>query len=263
MFGLEIVDLVALVAYLVGITVLGLWMGKTIKSSADYFIAGRRFGKVMAIFSVFGAGTHADQAVSVVAKTYTSGMSGIWYQWLWLFVTPFNWWIAPIMRRCRAITTGDYFEARYNRSVATLYVIVGILIMMFGIGVMLKGSGAIIRAATGGQVSEGLAITVITIIFVVYGVAGGLAAAIVTDFVQGCLTIVFSFLLLPFALYKIGGFSGLHQGVANTVHMLQQSDPAGEVPVAGNWWILVAPGEIGFFYIAMIVINALVGIVTQ
>ena len=47
MFGLEVVDLVALVAYLVGITVLGLWMGRTIKNSADYFIAGRRFGKAV------------------------------------------------------------------------------------------------------------------------------------------------------------------------------------------------------------------------
>ena len=72
-------------------------------------------GKAISIFSVFGAGTHSDQAVSVVSKTYHSGMSGIWYQWLYLFVTPFNWWIAPILRRCRAITTADFFEARYDR----------------------------------------------------------------------------------------------------------------------------------------------------
>jgi len=174
-----------------------------------------------------------------------------------------RFWIAPIMRRCRAITTGDYFEARYTRGVATLYVAVGILIMMVSIGVMLKGSGAVIGAATGGQISEGLAIALVTIIFVGYGVVGGLAAAIVTDFVQGCLTIVFSFILLPFALYKIGGFSGLHQGVADTVHMLQQNDPAGHVPDPSAWWSLVAPGEIGFFYIVVIVINAMIGIVTQ
>ncbi len=263
MFGLEIVDLITLAVYLLGITALGVWMGKTIKNSTDYFVGGRRFGKLLGIFSVFGAGTHSDQAVSVVAKTYTSGMSGIWYQWLYLFVTPFNWWIAPILRRCRAITTGDYFEARYSRGVATLYVLVGIGNMMVAIGVMLKGSGAVIRAVTGGQVSEGWAIVWMTIMFVAYGVVGGLAAAIVTDFVQGLLTIVFSFVLLPFALYRIGGFSGLHEGVARTIHAMQGADPAGHVPDPEKIWSLASPGEIGYFYIAMIVINALIGIVTQ
>jgi len=67
---------------------------------------------------------------------------------------------------------------------------------------------------------------------VVYGVLGGFSAAVVTDFVQGCLTIVFSFLLLPFAIYRLGGFDGLHAGVARTV--------SGS---ADHLWTLVAPGR--------------------
>lgn len=39
-----------------------------------------------------------------------------------------------------------------------------------------------------------------TILFVAYGVAGGLSAAIVTDAIQGVLTVILSFLILPFAL---------------------------------------------------------------
>ena len=259
MFGLEPADLITLAVYLFGITILGVWMGKRIHGTSDFFVGGRRFGKLLGIFSVFGAGTHSDQAVGVVAKTYTSGMSGIWYQWLYLFVTPFNWWIAPIMRRCRAITTGDFFEARYSRSVATLYVLVGSLIMMVSIGVMLRGSGAVIKAATGGQVNEIWAIVAMTIMFVVYGVVGGLAAAIVTDFIQGLLTILFSFILLPIALYHIGGFSGLHDKVAASLH--DGSHVTGLNP--SDAWNLVAPNEIGMFYLFMIVINALIGLVTQ
>ena len=58
-----------------------------------------------------------QEAVSVASKTYTNGISGIWYQWLYLFATPFYWLIAPMMRRFRALTTGDIFELRYNKSV--------------------------------------------------------------------------------------------------------------------------------------------------
>jgi len=70
----------------------------------------RRFGKFMMAMFAFGSGTHSDQAVSVASKSYTNGLSGIWYQWLWLFVTPFYWITPLIFRRMRYITTADYDE---------------------------------------------------------------------------------------------------------------------------------------------------------
>ena len=105
MLGLELIDWLVIIAYLLVITFVGLWAVKKVRSSASFFIGDRKFGKVMMAFFMFGSGTHSDQAVSVAAKTYSSGASGIWYQWLWLFVTPFFWLIAPFFRRMRAVTT--------------------------------------------------------------------------------------------------------------------------------------------------------------
>jgi Na+/proline symporter len=206
----------------------------------------RRFGKVMMIMFSFGAGTHSDQAVSVASKSFTNGLSGIWYQWLWLPVTPFYWLIAPVFRRFRAITTADVFQARFNPSVAMLYALVGTLSLMVTTGVMLKGSSEVISASTGGLLSANLAIAIMTVIFVIYGVAGGLGAAIVTDFIQGILTIIFSFLLLPLVLNAVGGLQGIKQAL---------QDP--------QMLSLVVPAEIGLFYIVIIAFNGLVGIVTQ
>ncbi len=246
MLGVRLVDWMVIIVYLVGITFIGLWAVKKVRSSASFFIGDRKFGKLMMAFFMFGSGTHSDQAVSVAAKTYRAGASGIWYQWLWLFVTPFFWLIAPFFRRMRAVTTGDYFEVRYGRSVSGLYALMGILQLLVAIGVMLKGSGAVVEAVSGGAISSRLAIIAMTAIFVVYGVAGGLAAAIATNFIQGILTIVLSFLILPFALAKVGGMSGLRESIG---------DPA--------MLSLVAPGEITFFFIAVIAFNALVGWVTM
>jgi Na+/proline symporter len=138
--GLHAADIFVLAVYFAGMTVIGVWTARKIKSSADFFMP-RRFGKVMMIMFSFGAGTHSDQAVSVASKSYTNGLSGIWYQWLWLPVTPFYWLIAPVFRRFRAITTADVFRARFNSSVAMLYAVVGILMLAVSIGLMLKGSG--------------------------------------------------------------------------------------------------------------------------
>ncbi len=244
LLGLHIADVFVLGLYLIGITIIGVWAARRIKNVADFFMP-RRFGKAMMIMHAFGTGTHSDQAVSVASKSYTNGLSGIWYQWLWLFATPFYWLIAPVMRRFRAITTADVFEARFSPSVAMLFAVVGMLNLAINIGVMLKGSGAVVQACTG--VPSNVAIFAMTVMFVIYGIAGGLSAAIITDFIQGVLTIVFSFLLLPFILNAVGGLDGIRATIQNADEMFS----------------LVAPGEIGFFYVAMISINGLVGIVTQ
>ena len=103
MLGFESIDWMIILGYLIGITVIGTWAARRVKSAASYFIGDRKFGKWMMMFFMFGSGTHSDQAVSVAAKTYQSGASGIWYQWQWLFVTPFYWIAAPVFRRMRGL----------------------------------------------------------------------------------------------------------------------------------------------------------------
>ena len=245
MFGLGLADLIVVIVYLAGVTALGVWVMRRVKG-VDDFIMPRRFGYWMMTMHSFGTATHSDQAVSVASKSYTNGLSGIWYQWLYLFATPFYWLIAPMMRRFRALTVADIFELRYDSGVAALYAVVSVAMMVTTIGLMLKGSGAVIAGASGGAVSSDAAIIFMTILFVGYGTAGGLGAAIVTDFVQGVLTILFSFLLLPFVLDAVGGIAGMRATI---------NDP--------EMFSLIAPGEIGLFYVAVITVNGLIGIVTQ
>lgn len=246
MAGLTWLDWLVLLVYLLGITAIGLWAARRVRSAANYFISDRRSGKLMMMLFSFGTGTHSDQAVAVSAKSFATGASGIWYQWLWLPVTPVYWLIAPIFRRTRAVTTSDIYEARYNGSVGALYAVMGMLQLLVTIGLMLRGAGAMVNAVTGGGISVEVAILVMTVLFVVYGMAGGLNAAIVTDFVQGILTVVLSFLILPFALDVVGGMGGLREMVA---------DP--------TLFEIIAPGEIGIFYVTVIALNGIIGWVTQ
>lgn len=246
MLGLGGWDWAALALFFLLILVIGLWTSRKITNSSDFFLGGRRFGKVMMIFFSFGAGTSGNDAVGVSAKSYTSGLSGIWYQWLWLFCTPFYWLIAPAFRRMRALTTGDYFEQRYDGSVASLYAFVGILVLTVNIGVIQLGAASMVEAATGGMIPRTVGILGMAALYVAYGMAGGLAAAIITDFIQGILTLILSFILLPPVLKMVGGFSGLHSGIADE-----------------SMFSLVAPGEINLFFIIMLCLNALIGVVTQ
>ncbi|HLB74058.1 MAG TPA: hypothetical protein VJJ98_08570, partial [Sedimentisphaerales bacterium] len=143
MFGLAIADILVLALYFLGMAGIGVWAAKRIETSADFFMPRRASWRLM-VMHAFGSGTHADQAVAVASKTFTNGLSGIWYQWCWLFATPFYWPIAALMRRFRAITTADVFEARFGRGVGMLFAVVGMANLVVNIGMMLKGSGAVV-----------------------------------------------------------------------------------------------------------------------
>jgi Na+/proline symporter len=240
------IDWLVIVVYLAILAFIGIWSSKKIKTASSFFISERNFGKALMTFFTFGTGTNTDQAVTVVSKTHVSGASGIWYQWLWLFATPFYWLLAPLFRRMRAVTTADYLFVRYGQSVAILFALVGMAQMSVNIGVTLKASSALITSVTSGAISPAFAIFALTGLFVFYGVLGGLKAAIITDFIQGILTIVLSFLILPFALKAVGGLAGLRAAV---------DDPA--------VFSIVAPGEITLLYVVVIALNALVGWVTS
>jgi len=248
--GLSWADWLTLLLYVALTVWAGIAATRKVKDTIDFFMGGRRFGKAFLIFFAFGAGTSGNDAVGVSSKTYTSGLSGIWYQWLWLFCTPFYWLIAPIMRRMRCLTTGDYFEHRFDGSVAGLYTFVGVLQLTVNIGVIQLGAGSMIEGITGGAISRNAAIIGMTVLMLAYGVAGGLSAAVVTDFLQGILTVVLSFILLPFALDAAGGFAGLHE-------VIEREFPEKEM------FSLSSPGEINLFWIGMLGLNSLIGIVTQ
>src|SRR5579875_3181327 len=121
--GLSMLDWIVLGLYLGGILALGLYVSRGVKDPKEFFIGDRRFGKAIMIAQALGTGTHSDQAVGVAGAAYTSGLSGIWYQWMWLFTTPFYWVLAPVFRRLRVLTTADFFELRYGRAYAVMYTV--------------------------------------------------------------------------------------------------------------------------------------------
>jgi Na+/proline symporter len=239
------IDIAVVVAYLAGIAVLGIVQIVRVRTSGDYFTGGRRFNKFLMTMHSLGTGTHADDPVGVTGAVYQRGLSGIWYTYIYLFVTPFYWIIAPFFRRSRFITTADFFEARFGRGLGMLYTIMGIVAFGVNTGTLLKGTGTIGTAVTGGAVREWWFTAAMTVVFVAYGLAGGLAATVITEGAQGLLIVVMSLLLVPFGLRMIGGMSGLH-------HL---------VPAAK--FSLAAPEEMTVPWILAASLIALVGIVAQ
>ena len=285
--GLSFLDWIIIVAFLVGIALLGVTMSRTIHDQVDFFMGGRRFGKIFMILFSFASATSGDGAVTSTAGVWRAGLAGIWWTFLWLWATPFYWIVAPVVRRMRALTMSDFFEARYDKSTSTLYAVYGVVMSIAILSGVLFGSGKLINALTGGELNRladgldirlarvewdavgstievnsyqlqgyELAVLAMTVLFVGYGMAGGLRAAIATDFVQGVLTILFSFLLLPWIFYKIGGLSSLQSHGEIKPGMF---DLFGREEVAG----ILGAEPLTIFYVVMLAITGLSGVMVQ
>jgi SSS family solute:Na+ symporter len=258
--GLSILDGIVIAIYFAILVGIGLWSARRVKNQEDYFLAGRRFGKLFQTFAAFGSGTNVESPVGVATTTFTNGAAGIWSSLVYLFVTPIYWLIAPWMRRLRVLTMADYFEERYgSRIIAGLYTVVAALVMVAHLAVGFSAATKTLIAMAPkslGQLTAGekaelaraeelkqlqkrecadlsdpqrrrfnelereaprnvfshidpqVLIWLICLVVMIYGIAGGLAAAVLTDMVQGLCILCMSVIFFPFCWARINALYG-------------------------------------------------------
>lgn len=291
--GLQAADLTVLaltLLVLIGVCVVS---ATRIRSLTDYFLGGRRFGRAVMLFFAFGSGTSTDQPGSVVAAAWRSGLAGLWWQFLWLPVTPVYWIVAPLLRRVRAITTADFFVVRFGPLTAVLYSVYGMAISVVLMAGMFYSSGKLITALTDNAVGSvaaatrwqvpsidlrhalepagparpplafwrplgghGLVLLGLSLIVIGSGFVGGLGAAIMSDVIQGVLTILMTLILLPLVFSRIGGFGMLHASKDLKSSMFDFVASSGATGY---------PSHEPFtpFYLGMLAVTALAGIIVQ
>lgn len=208
-FGLKIIDVAVIAGYFALVMGIGFWASTKVHNDEDFFLGGRRFGKGLLVMHWLCTGTHSEQAVQVAGACARVGLGGIWYQWMYLFSTPFYWLIAPMVRRLRVITSGEVFRIRYGWQLELVYSLVALAYIVLSIAMLLRGAGAAIAGATGSAIPTNQSVIALSLLFSTYVMVGGLMAAAYTDFLQGTMLIVLSVLLVPAGLNVIGGMAEL------------------------------------------------------
>jgi Na+/proline symporter len=238
-------DLIVLIGYLAAVTLVGLLGSLRVRGTKDYFLGGRRFGKVLMVGQNFSVGTHPEMIVSVAGVVYATGLSGIWYQWKNLFATPFYWMMAPVFRRARRTTVAEMVEDRYGPWMAGIYTVYALAYFTINTASLLKGAAKVINQAVGGHLGVNHVIVAMTVIFMLYSFIGGKVASVWNTVLQGFLILALSFMLIPLAWPHVGGISGI--SAVLDPHRLSIVTPAG----VGAWTIL------------MLTLNGLIGIMAM
>jgi SSS family solute:Na+ symporter len=140
--GLHIIDWLIILCYFSALFIIGRWTSKKIRNTKDFYQANRSFGKVITTFLAFGNMVSSDQAAGVTREIYRQGLSGIWFQNLVLFITPFHWFISILQRRARYLAPGDIYEKRFeSKFLAGLFALYLLISAIYGssLGYLITG----------------------------------------------------------------------------------------------------------------------------
>ncbi|HEY6272767.1 MAG TPA: hypothetical protein VIX19_12365, partial [Terriglobales bacterium] len=242
---ISILDWLIIGGYIAALAAVGVVAGLRVADTSQYFLGRRRFGKLLMMAQNFGVGTHAEMPVSLAGAVYSMGISAIWYQWKNLFAMPFYWIMAPVFRRIRRTTTAEMMADRYGAGMSDLYLLFAAVFFTINIASILKGAAKVLNQVFGGSVGVNHIVLGLAAVFILYSFIGGLVASVWSDLIQGSLIIVLSFLLIPLGWGVVGGLQGMKQTL-----------PAFAFSLA-------TPKEIGTWFIVMLTLNGLIGIMAQ
>ena len=191
--------------------VIGWWSSRKVKSLADFLVAGRRLGLVLATSTMFATCFCSSSLIGISGEAYKYGFLGV-------IADPFGMSAALLLtglfyasayRRLNLFTVLDIFGLRYSKSTEIFAAFLTIPVFIGWIGSMMVASGFAISHIFG--ISSNLSIIIAATIILIYTSLGGMWAISLTDFVQMIILLVGITLIAPFAIAKVGGLAELYQ----------------------------------------------------
>jgi len=230
--------LVWLLAYSVAQLALGAWISRRIRTSNDFFVAGRSLGPGLIFSTMLAANIGAGSTIGATGLGYRDGYAAVW----WVLSAGIGslflaFWIGPAMRRVAAEhdlrTVGDYLELRYGVGVRTTIAVLLWIGSAFILAGQLIAVSWILNVAAGVPKAAGCILA--GVLVTVYFAAGGLLSSAYVNMVQLTVKMLGFALAIPFALKASGGWSALTS---------MQPDP--------GYWSPLGNGESGLVYLAML-----------
>jgi len=200
------------IAYSLLMVAIGLWIGRSVRGTGDFFVAGRTLGPGL-IFATFLAGNiGAGSTVGAASLAYRDGVSAWWWNasaGIGCLILAFS--VGPCMWRESIthgdLTVGDFLERRYGRD---LRVMVALLIWVGTLSILaaqLLGMSTVFQVVAG--VSKLTGCLLGALIVSVYFVAGGLLSSVYVNLVQLAVKLIGFAIVTPMVMAAAGGWPAM------------------------------------------------------
>lgn len=206
---LQIFPLVIVLAYLVGMLLVGFIVGKLkIKNSSDYMVAGRRMGLFMVAFSLSANNVGGGSTTGLAAKAFDSwGMSAVWYVLAASIAMIPLAFFAPKIRKTMAVTIPEVVQRRFGKTASTFSAVLNILALFCLTSSQIAASGSVVSTLTG--IPLNVCLLIAGLVVVLYTTLGGMIADQISDLVQFIIIFVGLAIATPFVLNGAGGWNAI------------------------------------------------------
>ena len=209
---LSSVDWIVIGAYFALTILTGLFMGRFVKGSKDFFSGGKKVPWWMGAISSYMAMISCFVFIAYAQIGYEDGLVGLTVFWSTAFAILLGTFVfARRWQRANLATPVEYLERRYGPGVRQFLSWCGVAFRVLDNAVRLYTLGIIASQFLGVPLSTGIALG--AGIVLVYTCAGGLWSVLVTDIIQCVVLMSVALTILPLSLNAVGGLGSLYRAV--------------------------------------------------
>ena len=241
------VDLVIVIAYLVGVTLLGLRFRQQQHNLQDYFLGGRSAPWWALSFSIVATETSTLTIIGTPAVAYSGNLTFLQLVFGYIvgrvLITIF---FLPGYFRGEYLTAYALIEKRFGARMRSVAAITFLTTRTLAEGVRVSAIALVVSVALG--TSERLAVFIVIALTILYTFEGGMKAVIWTDVAQFLLYLSGSILTLGVLLHRIpGGWNEVAHVAALNGDKLQSLDFSWNLASKYTFW----SGVIGGAFLTM------------
>ncbi len=202
--SISMIDTVIIIAYLIGIMVIGIVAGYRKNTSSDqFFLAGRSLRWPIIGTGLFCANISTIHLVGLASSGYKDGLVIGNFEWMAAFcLVLLGIVFAPFYFRSRISTLPEYLEKRYSTGARTFLAAIFVMsALLVHIGISLYAGAKVLEEFFG--IHYVLSIVGISVITAIYTILGGLRAVMITDAIQAVLLLTGAAILTLAGLQKL------------------------------------------------------------
>ena len=211
---LQTLDIVIVAAYLVGITALGLYVSRGVKTTNDFFLAGRSLPWWIAGLSLVVSDIGAKDMIGLAGDAYRYGIVMMNFDFVGctfaVLIAAFLF--MPLFWDAGITTIPEYLGRRYNTTVRTFFAVIWSLFMVGTIATILVSAASMFEGLLGWSFWFSVGLT--SVLVGLFTTTGGVKAIAVTDAVSCVVLIAGAALLCGIGLWHIGGPTAMFERVS-------------------------------------------------
>ena len=243
MKGFTTFDSITVLAYLLGISVIGSLFYKRKSTAKEYFLGGRSMSWLPVGISIIAADLSAITVMGNPAWSYQHNLEIIWQAFGYLLVAPVVILVfAPFYTRLNLYTAYEYLEKRFNLSVRLVTSILFQILRSAHVAIALYAPSLIIAFVTGRPIWQ--CVLFMGAFTIVYTTIGGMKAVIWTSVIQFCTVISGTVLISYVAVSHVTGGLAMVYKTALAAGRLKLFDFSFDPKDLTSFWACIIGGSL-------------------